>query len=131
MEKYNELIKLAEAARENAYCPYSHISVGAALLSKSGKIYIGANCENAAYSPSICAERAAFASATSQGERDFFAIAVRGGKENEVSEKEFVPCGVCLQVMSEFCSADFKIILGEDKIFTLSELLPNGFNLDF
>ncbi len=128
MGKYSELIRLAEAARKNSYCPYSRISVGAALLTKSGRVYIGANCENAAYSPSICAERAAFASAVSQGEREFGAIAVRGGRDGMPAEDEFPPCGVCLQVMAELCGSDFKIIMGEEKGYPLSELLPKGFN---
>ncbi len=121
-----KLYNMAEAARKNAYCPYSHISVGAALLSASGKVYLGSNCENAAYSPSICAERAAFASGVSSGERDFIAIAVSGGKVGEISENEFPPCGVCLQVMTEFCKDDFTVILN-NKAYSLKELLPKGF----
>ncbi len=129
MEKYNELIEIAQKARENSYCPYSGISVGAALLAASGKIYIGTNLENGAFSPALCAERAAFASALSNGERDFAAIAVRGGEEGKSPRDEFPPCGVCLQVMQEFCKPNFTIILDKDKIYSLSELLPRGFKL--
>jgi len=126
-----ELMKLAIKARENAYSKYSSFSVGAALLTKSGKVFIGCNVENAAFSPTCCAERTAFFSAVAAGERDFSAIAVCGGKVGE-SRIKCMPCGVCRQVMSEFCNEDFKIIIedGEDlSELTLGELLPFSFNL--
>lgn len=126
-----ELYSLACSAREKSYCPYSNISVGAALLTKSGKVYTGANIENSAYSPSVCAERAAFFSAINAGEREFEAIAVAGGTKDSEPEKLFPPCGVCRQVMAEFCSGDFKIILSEGQSVLFSELLPCGFNKEF
>ena len=129
MDKH-ELIPLALEARENSYSPYSSFRVGAALLTKGGKVYKGCNIENGAFSPTNCAERTAFFSAIAEGEREFSAIAVVGGKD-EI--KNFCPpCGVCRQVMSEFCDEDFKIHLynGEEaKTYTLGELLPEGFNL--
>ena len=121
------LCKAALEARENSYSPYSGCRVGAALLADSGKVYLGANVENAAFSPTICAERSAFAAAVSAGERSFSAIAVTGG------EKAFPPCGVCRQVMSEFCSPDFKIyvVAGDEcREYTLGELLPEAFSLE-
>lgn len=126
-----QLMREALEARTYAYTPYSHYQVGAALLTKSGKIYRGCNIENAAYSPVICGERTAFAKAVSEGEREFTAIAIVGGKEGEKTETA-PPCGVCRQVMMEFCDpASFQIILGtgeEDcRIYTLEELLPLGF----
>ncbi len=126
-----ELMKLAIKARENAYSKYSSFSVGAALLTKSGKVFIGCNVENAAFSPTCCAERTAFFSAITAGERDFSAIAVCGGNVGE-SRIKCMPCGVCRQVMSEFCNEDFKIIIedGEDlSELTLGELLPFSFDL--
>ena len=123
-----ELLSLAEKARKRSYSPYSGISVGAALLAKSGKAYVGTNVENVAYSPSLCAERCAFGTAIAAGERDFSAIAVVGGKAGEPAEKLFSPCGVCRQVMAEFCKEDFEIILSEEESFNLSELLPSGFD---
>lgn len=126
-----ELLSLATRARLNSYAPYSHFKVGAALLAKSGKVYLGCNIENAAYSPAICAERTAFAKAVSEGEREFCAIAIVGGKDD--LQGECAPCGVCRQVMAEFCGGDFKIILGSPTSFkthTLSELLPLSFTGD-
>ena len=123
-----ELYLLAEKAREKSYSPYSNITVGAALLTKSGKVYLGANIENAAYSPSVCAERVALFSAIADGERDFSAIAIAGGKRDEASRKCFSPCGVCRQVMAEFCAPDFKVILGGDEEHQFSELLPYTFD---
>ena len=127
-----ELVILAKKAAEGAYAPYSGFTVGAALLAKDGKMYSGCNIENAAYSPTNCAERTAFFKAVSEGEREFSAIAVVGGKNLDF--KEFCPpCGVCRQVMSEFCDGDFKIILGRNdeelKVYTLKELLPLSFGL--
>lgn len=127
-----ELIALAKEAAKNAYVPYSHHTVGAALLSKSGKVYLGCNIENAAYSPTNCAERTAFFKAISEGEREFEAIAVVGGYELDFADY-FAPCGVCRQVMAEFCDMDtFRVIFGKNgeefKSFTLREILPFGFS---
>ena len=122
-----ELLSLAKEARKNSYSPYSGISVGAALLCASGKVYIGTNIENVAYSPSLCAERCAFATALASGEREFSAIAVVGGRSGEKEERLFSPCGVCRQVMAEFCRSDFEIILSEEAAYTLEELLPVSF----
>lgn len=125
-----ELVSLALEAREKAYSPYSSFSVGAALLTKSGKVYKGCNVENMAFSPTNCAERTAFFSAIADGEREFSAIAVVGGKD---SVKDFcLPCGVCRQVMNEFCDKNFEIhtFNGENiKTYTLGDLLPESFNL--
>lgn len=129
MEK--ELIQEAIEARENAYAPYSHFKVGAALLAKSGKIYRGCNIENAGYTPTNCAERTAFFKAVSEGEREFEAIAIVAGPEG--GELAFTaPCGVCRQVMMEFCDYEtFRILLGTGKEsyqeLTLKEMLPYGF----
>ncbi len=124
----NELVKLAIEAREKSYSPYSSFRVGAALFTSSGRVYKGCNIENKAFSPTNCAERTAFFSAVANGEREFSAIAVVGG-EDEI--KDFCPpCGVCRQVMSEFCKEDFEIYLfngQEIKTYTLGELLPNSF----
>lgn len=119
-------------ARENAYAPYSGFTVGAALLAHDGKIYTGCNVENAAYTPSNCAERTAFFSAISQGEKKFQAIAIVGGRGTEMKAPS--PCGVCRQVMMEFCEPDtFQIIMAksteEYEVMTLAELLPRGFKL--
>lgn len=128
-----ELILQAFAARERAYTPYSHFQVGAALLTREGKIYLGCNIENAAYGPSNCAERTAFFGALSEGERQFAAIAVVGAPEGTKKERFSAcwPCGVCRQVMREFCMPDFKILTfsGEEGIAacTLEELLPHAF----
>lgn len=126
-----ELIKKALKARNFSYVPYSGYTVGAALLTKEGKIYSGCNIENAAYGPTNCAERTAFFKAVSEGERDFKAIAVCGGKKGEMPETFAYPCGVCRQVMKEFCRDDFQIIVAKSiedyEIYTLSELLPHGF----
>ena len=124
-----ELIDCAIKAREMAYAPYSNFKVGAALLTKGGKVYLGCNIENAAYSMTNCAERTAFFKAVSEGEREFEAIAIVGGKE---SVGLAAPCGACRQVMNEFCNKDFKIILfdGEkESVYTLEEILPLGFKL--
>ncbi len=126
-----ELYSLACEAREKSYCPYSSISVGAALLARSGKIYTGTNIENSAFSPSVCAERVAFFSAINAGEREFEAIAIAGGANCKAPNESFPPCGVCRQVMAEFCSGDFKVILSENQVFSFSELLPSGFNKDY
>ena len=122
-----ELIQEAKKARERAYTPYSNFQVGAALLTKSGKIYHGCNIENAAYTPTNCAERTAFFKAVSEGKNQFSAIAVAGGKNN--AGAVCYPCGACLQVMTEFCDKDFKIVLS-DRVLNLSELLPYTFEID-
>ena len=126
-----ELIKAAMEAKEHAYVPYSHFRVGAALLTKSGKVYQGCNIENAGYSPTNCAERTAFFKAVSEGVKEFDAICIVGGKGGVVTEYA-PPCGVCRQVMMEFCDPEtFQIILATDlehyDIYTLKELLPLGF----
>lgn len=127
-----ELVECAYQAQKNAYAPYSHFAVGAALLGKSGKIYEGCNIENAAYSPSNCAERTAVFKAVSEGERNFTAIAVVGNEEGKPGDY-CPPCGVCRQVLAEFCDRDFLVILGKSrtewKSFTLGELLPESFAL--
>ena len=132
MEK--KLCALAKEQMKNAYVPYSGYTVGAALLTKSGKIYTGCNIENASYTPTICAERTAIFKAVSEGEREFEAIAVSGGKGGKV-EGAFPPCGVCRQVMSEFCGPDFKVIIvtGEDsyKTYRFEEILPLAFSPEF
>ena len=124
-----ELMVLAEQARERSYSPYSHFCVGAALLTKGGNVYTGCNIENAAYTPTNCAERTAFFKAVSEGERDFEAIAIVGGKRGTVAPF-CAPCGVCRQVMAEFCKEDFKVILGNSarlSVHSLGELLPYSF----
>ena len=133
----SELIRLAFKAMENAYTPYSNFKVGAALLAKNGKIYQGCNIENATYSPTNCAERTAFFKAVSEGVREFNAIAIVGGLETTKNgEFEYTPpCGVCRQVMMEFCDYDnFTVILAkseqEYKEYKLSEIMPLGFNKD-
>ena len=134
---YEELITSAIKMQDFSYAPYSHFHVGAALLTKDDKIYTGCNIENAAYGPSNCAERTAIFKAVSEGVKDFQAIAIAGGPEDETGKptiKDFCPpCGVCRQVMSEFWKKDFKIILAkspkEYKVYTLEELLPLSFSL--
>ena len=126
------LTDAAVEARKRAYVPYSGFSVGAALLAASGRVYFGCNIENAAYSPTNCAERTAFFKAISEGEREFTAIAVAGGK-GELSGEICPPCGVCLQVMAEFCDPDeFTVYLvkneGECDEMKLRDLLPCGFS---
>ena len=119
----------AQKARKKSYSPYSHYCVGAALLTKSGKVYTGCNIENAGYSATNCAERTAIFKAVSEGERDFQAIAIIGGREGTTSPF-CSPCGVCRQVIAEFCKKDFEIILGNEEkqeIFTLETLLPYAF----
>ena len=126
------LIQTAVKMLDFSYVPYSHFHVGAALLTKSGKIYTGCNIENAAYGPSNCAERTAIFKAVSEGEKEFEAIAVVGGSEGKI-EDFCPPCGVCRQVLAEFCEKDFKFILAksvsEYKIFNLEDLLPESFSL--
>ena len=131
MNFYQELMKQAIKARENSYSPYSGFSVGAALLCADDTIYLGCNIENASYSPTNCAERTAFFKAVSEGKREFKAIAIAGGSDQLI---DCFPCGVCRQVMGEFCNPEtFEIICGADlenlKILKLKELLPYGFQL--
>ena len=131
MEK-SELVKLALKAREMAYTPYSHWTVGAALLTKAGKVYTGCNIENASYTPTNCAERTAFFKAVSEGEREFTAIAIVGGPQGQAPKGICPPCGVCRQVMMEFCDYEkFEVILGvsenEYESYKLNEVMPMGF----
>lgn len=128
------LIKEAYNAQKFSYSPYSNFQVGSALLCKNGKIYTGCNIENVAYSPSNCAERTAFFKAISEGEKEFLAIAIVGNlKDAKENEKEYcLPCGVCRQVMAEFCNMEnFKIIIAKSeehyKEYTLKEFLPLAF----
>ena len=128
-----KLLEEAKKARLKAYTPYSNFKVGAALLTKSGKIYLGCNIENATYTPTNCAERTAFFKAVSEGEREFEKIAIVGAKDGEDANEMCAPCGVCRQVMMEFCNPkEFQIILadGENtcRVMTLEELLPCGFS---
>lgn len=131
---HEELLKTAIEARENAYVPYSHFAVGAALLAKSGKVYRGCNVENAAYGPTNCAERTAFFTAVCAGEREFEALAICGGPAGKPVSELCAPCGVCRQVIREFCPDDFPIVLTTDgtKLYetTLAELLPLSFSAD-
>lgn len=126
------LMEYAREAMDRAYAPYSRCRVGAALLCADGSVYQGCNVENAAFSPTICAERTAFVKAVSEGQRDFAAIAVCGGKDGKITGR-FPPCGVCRQVMGEFCGPDFPVYMLtpegiEEK--TLGQLLPETFRLE-
>lgn len=126
---YRSLMQQAEKARQMAYTPYSHFKVGAALLTQDGKVYLGCNIENAAYGPTNCAERTAFFKAVSEGERSFQCIAIVGGKDGEPAPF-CAPCGVCRQVMAEFCDDDFEIILGTSTsfhVYKFQEVLPMAF----
>lgn len=128
-ELYRSLMESAARAREFSYSPYSHYCVGAALLTADGRIYTGCNVENAGLSATNCAERTAIFKAVYDGHREFVAMAVCGGKDGIVSGT-FPPCGVCRQVIREFCKDDFAIYLAEDKGYqtvTLAELLPHSF----
>jgi cytidine deaminase len=129
MDKKSNLMELAEQVRAAAYVPYSGYRVGAALLCTDGTVYTGSNIENAAFTPTICAERVAFFKAVNEGKFGFTALAVAGGKGSAV--EDCVPCGVCRQVMQEFCDPDTFLILvhqaGEVKSYLLRELLPMGF----
>ena len=125
------LIRAAFAARENAYTPYSHFKVGAALLAESGRVYTGCNIENAAYTPSNCAERTALFKAVSEGERHFEAIAIVAGKEGCTDFPTTGPCGVCRQALYEFGGKKLRVILAKSETdyqeMTLGDLLPYGF----
>ncbi len=128
-----KLVELAFEAKKRSYSPYSHFAVGAALLTKDGKVYQGCNIENAAFTPTNCAERTAFFKAVYEGETEFEAIAIAGGpNDGRPYDSYCSPCGVCLQVMMEFCDPNsFKVILTrnlkEYKTCTLKELIPSGF----
>ena len=125
-----KLCELAKEAMGHAYAPYSGFKVGAALLCKDGTVYQGCNIENAAYGPTNCAERTAFFKAIYDGHRDFVAIAVCGGKDGVITGS-FPPCGVCRQVMREFCADDFRILMVNQNGFeevTLAQLLPYSFS---
>ena len=126
-----KLLELAAEAMTHAYAPYSGYKVGAALLTKDGQVYQGCNMENASYTPTVCAERVAFFKAVYDGVRDFAAIAVVGGKDGNITGL-FPPCGVCRQVMREFCGDDFLIYLGgaggSYETWTLSKFLPCSFS---
>ncbi len=128
-----ELALTAIKAMNTAYAPYSGYRVGAALLTASGRVYTGCNIENASYTPTVCAERTAVFKAVSEGEREFTMLAVAGGKDGEV-DGVFPPCGVCRQVLSEFCPPEMPIALVKDthgncEMLTLGELLPLSFTL--
>ena len=130
--EFQELICKALEARQKAYAPYSGFMVGAALLCKDGRIFTGCNIENASYGATNCAERTAFFKAVSEGYREFTAIAIAGGRREAQSLEYCAPCGICRQVLSEFCDPDaFLVILPrseEDyKSYTLGQLLPLGF----
>ena len=127
------LCQAAIEAMENAYAPYSGYKVGAALLCADGTVYRGCNIENASYTPTICAERTAFSKAVSEGHREFTAIAICGGKDGVITGR-FPPCGVCRQVMREFCREDFLVYMitdsqGSYETRTLVQLLPDSFSL--
>lgn len=128
------LIGQALEARKLAYAPYSGYSVGAALLTEGGHRYLGGNIENASYGATNCAERTAFFKAVSEGEREFTAIAIAGGKTGEDPVEYAYPCGICRQVMQEFCGDDFVIYVVKNeqdyRSYTLKELLPFGFGGD-
>lgn len=130
MIDYKLLVKEAYEAQKKAYTPYSHWKVGAALLTAEGKLYRGCNIESSTYTPTSCAERTAFFKAISEGDRNFVAIAIVGNDENTpIGKGDFCPpCGVCRQVMLEFCNADFEIILARDyddyRVYTLAEMMP-------
>ena len=131
--KSSELLTLAKKARESSYSPYSNFSVGAALLTRDGRVFLGCNIENASFTPTCCAERVAIFKAISAGVRDFEAIAVVGARDGREAPL-CSPCGVCRQVLSEFCDESFRVILadGEDAPveLTMGELLPRRFTLN-
>ena len=126
-----ELVKEALAAREFAYTPYSKFNVGAALLCKNGRVFRGCNIESASYTPTNCAERTAFFKAVSEGEREFSAIAIVGGPAGAPPADFCYPCGVCRQVMAEFCGRDFKVYIAksesEIREYFLDEIIPFAF----
>lgn len=126
-----ELVKEALAAREFAYTPYSKFNVGAALFCKNGRVFRGCNIESASYTPTNCAERTAFFKAVSEGEREFSAIAIVGGPAGAPPADFCYPCGVCRQVMAEFCDRDFKVYIAksesEIREYSLDEIIPFAF----
>lgn len=129
-----ELIKLALEARQKSYSPYSGFAVGAALLCKNGKVYTGCNIENSGYSATNCAERTAIFKAVSEGETEFEKIAVVGGNATDKTPVDYcAPCGICRQVLREFCDSGFEIIIAKTeadyKIATLADLLPMSFDI--
>ena len=127
-----ELTLNAIAAMNNAYAPYSEFKVGAAILTNDGRVFCGCNIENAAYPAGICAERTAIASAVSSGAKEFKKIAIVGGKKGKITDY-CPPCGICRQVLNEFCSEDFEILLYDGKMvksYRLKELLPHNFGSD-
>jgi cytidine deaminase len=129
----NELLKIAKKARERAYAPYSDFYVGAALLCVDGEIYTGCNVENASFSPTCCAERIAVFKAVSDGKQKFSAIAIVGGKKDSENMLPCYPCGVCRQVMSEFCDDDFLIVTennGSEESTAFSDILPKRFQIN-
>ena len=124
------LLTAAQKVKNRAYAPYSHYQVGAALLTKSGQIYVGCNIENASYGATNCAERTALFSAIASGEKDFEAIALVGGYENQI-DGHIVPCGICCQALSEFCDKDFLIIIKNEESYRtikLQDLFPYAFS---
>ena len=123
-----ELLELAKQARAKAYAPYSGFTVGAALLGRSGRVYLGCNVENAATPAGICAERVALVKAVSEEESEFVAIAIAGGRAGQ-AEIICPPCGICRQMLSEFCDGSFRIILSDEEVYTLENLLPKSFSL--
>ena len=128
-----QLALTAIKVMKNAYSPYSGYRVGAALLAESGRVYSGCNIENASYTPTVCAERTAVFKAISEGERKFTMLAIAGGKDG-IIDGTFPPCGVCRQVLAEFCLPDFPVVLvnsasGDFEMTTLGELLPLSFTL--
>ena len=133
--KYDKklLVDLACEARLKAYSPYSQFCVGAALLCADGKVIVGANIENSSYGATNCAERTAFFTALMQGRKDFTAIAIVGAKRGEEITSFCAPCGICRQVMAEFCKKDFEVLLYDGKnikTYTMSDMLPEAFDKD-
>lgn len=134
VEWKKQLLEMAVEAKKFAYAPYSGFQVGAALLSDKGDIYLGCNIENAAYGPTNCAERTAIFKAVSEGTYEFSAIAIVGGAKDQISDTVTAPCGICRQVMREFCDPEsFLILLGKAdgsyEEYLLKELLPLGFSM--
>lgn len=133
-DKIKELIGSAYEASKNAYCKYSRYHVGAALLCKDGRIFTGCNIENSSYGATNCAERTAVFKAVSEGNREFEAIAIIGYLEGKEPESYAFPCGICRQVMAEFCEPRFKIIVAKSvsdyKVYSLDELLPENFGAE-
>lgn len=132
MNDIKEMIKASLKARDFSYCPYSHYAVGAALLLKNGEIVTGANIENASYGATNCAERTALFKAVSEGKKEFAAIAIAGGKEGSAPIDYAYPCGVCRQVMREFCDEEtfeVYVVISEGKYekYLLKDLLPKSF----